>query len=251
MQAERLTRLGAVLAVMVLTGALMGAQRPVNRGRPTTRGSAANADSAAATQPARPGPGEWISVGDDAREDARARAFFGVWVGKDERPGHAARVVRRLPGEKEEHFGITLALALPADYTGEMHYREVLALPAKPKTWDRLNRALRELTVARTISADGRSATITETLYFAGGERILPLDGGDVENLPTPFVIWDFAEGDPPGDWTMECWLNEKYLGNFAFKVVEGRRADKEPIIEMDREMERFRPAKLGRMVLP
>jgi hypothetical protein len=129
-----------------------------------------------------------------------------------------------IPGTDDQHFGITLTLDMPADFEGELVYREKLTLPARPAKWDELNQSLRELLVARTISPDGKSSTITERMQYSGGLRVLPLDGTLMLEYPTPFVIWDFdPAGDPQGEWTMECWVNERPVGKFAFQVIKER----------------------------
>jgi hypothetical protein len=194
-----------------------------------------------ATQPTTQ-PGQWVDVG----KGVRARMFFGVWLDKDSednRPGHAARMVRLIPDTDEEHFGITLTLELPREFTGDLYFREKLTLPAKPRQWDQLNQAMREMLIDRTISPDGRSSTITETMRYAASMRILTFDNQPVGNYPTPFTTWDFdPAGDPPGEWSMECWLNNTYLGKHTFQVVRGKKGDMNPVMVPDEELEKARP---------
>src|SRR5688500_12701597 len=141
-------------------------------------------------------PGDWVTVA----SGMKAQAYLGFWRGGDARPGDAAKVVRLVkedPGEPQ--CGVALVLGMEEDFSGELVYRETLTLPRKPATWDELNESLHELRVSREISKDGRTSVMREAMTFDGGARALPLDGANVENMPTPFVMYDFDAGDPAG----------------------------------------------------
>jgi hypothetical protein len=215
--------------LVALTAFALAADRPRNsnsRSKPP------------ATQPATQ-PAQWINIG----KGIRARAFLGFWSGDNGRPGHAAKVVRLIPqSQSNNHFGFTLAVELPKDFTGDLRYKERLKLPQAPKTWTTDGGAgvVHEQGAIRTTSNDGRTTTVTETITYKTGTRQLAQQ--QIETDQTPFTTWDFAEGDPTGDWEMECWLNDQPLGKFSFKVVWGKPEDTDPVAEMDWDKEKTRP---------
>ena len=193
-------------------------------------------------------PGDWVTVA----KGVKAQAYLGFWRGDDARPGDAAKVVRLVKGDPgETHFGVALVLEMDEDFTGELVYRETLTLPRKPATWDELNESLRALRVSREISKDGRTSVMSEAIKFEGGARVLPLDGGNVENMPTPFVMYDFDAGDPAGKWVMECAINDVKIARFEFEVIEGKEGEQQLIVKPDEVMQKFKPAKLGAIWLP
>jgi len=196
-------------------------------------------------------PGGWVEVEDGVQ----VRAYLGFWrdndlkPNADGRPGEAAKVVRLVkdkPGDT--HFGVTVVFK--DEYSGQLNYRETVTLPAKPRTWDDLNESLRWLKVNRQLSPDGRSSTMTEQWDFIGGHRILPT--GDVAvNLPSPFVLYDFDAGDPPGKWVIDCWVNDARVGHFEFEVVAGKEGERDVVVVRDEAMQLQKPPDLKGMWLP
>ena len=189
-------------------------------------------------------PGEFVAV----NAKIGARAYLGFFR-DDDRPGDAAKVVRLLKEKPEQtHFGMAVELKLTEDFTGELRYREVLTLPRKPARWDELNASLWAMHVSRELSADGRASAMREVWRYEGGMRVIPIDGLAVENIPTPVVCYDFDAGDPAGTWTMECFLNDVKIASFEFDVVNGEAGDRELVVKPDPVMQKFKPAKVGRL---
>ena len=67
-----------------------------------------------------------------------------------------------------------------------------------------------------------------------------------MKNMPTPFVLYDFDSGDPPGKWTIECWLDEANLGKFDFEVIRGKPGETESVVVEDEVKARRRPPGKG-----
>jgi hypothetical protein len=181
--------------------------------------------------------GKWVDVG----HGVRARAFLGFWMGEN-RPGEAGKVVRLLRESEIEHFGVTIELEVPRGFTGELKYRERLALPKPARTWGELDEEMVRRGITREVSGDAHAATIREPLKYKNGVRVWP--SGDLmsRGQVAPFFTYTFDAGDPPGEWSVECWVNDKSIGRFRFEVVIPEDGVKEPVVVSDGERNRERP---------
>ncbi len=86
--------------------------------------------------------------------------------------------------------------------TGPVSFREILNLPRKPAGWPQVNDDSRKI----TVSPDERSATT---------ERTILLKDGWVGNM------WCVGEGDPLGPYSVDVFINDKFIKTFHFDVVK------------------------------
>lgn len=213
-------------ALLILLFAL---HHPVSASPPATTRPATQPYGDLLIEPFFPPPPGSVEVVPGLSVYAQFSAFR---EGKGEKaPGKPADVLRL---SDDPSYGIHLLFFPGADFKGgEVHYREVLTLPAKPGGWGEgfgphLARALRH---KRTISPDGRACTTEITLRVQPGQMVPSVttkepgpDGQEEEFLyllyPFPLGPWGLADDDPPGEWTIEAFVNDKPVARATFTVV-------------------------------
>lgn len=150
-------------------------------------------------------------------------AQFGFWNEQNgiKRPGVGRDSIQI--GDRSE-FGITIIFFQSPDFKGgEVRYREILTLPTKPQTWG--DEDFGDLPIAarpkRAISEDGRTCVTEHTITLKPGQ-IIPsfVEGESIWILaPFPINVWTLAPGDPPGEWKLEAFINDKSVLTTKFRV--------------------------------
>ena len=151
-------------------------------------------------------------------------------------PGKPTKLLRL---RDDPAYGVSLLFFPTQDFKGgEVRYRETLTLPAKPGGWDEgydeeLSRLLRH---KRTINPDGRACTTEITFPMRPGQMVPSIaadrDGREAEFYflyPFPVGPWGLAEDDPPGEWMIEAFVNDKPVAQATFQVIIAERPDNAP----------------------
>ena len=106
---------------------------------------------------------------------------------------------------------------------GDLTYREVFTLPAKPGHWG--SNGYQELPAKLRpkweISADGRVYTFEQKCRLKP-KQVLPTiesRNGIFVLSPYPLHSWTVAADDPPGDWVMEAFVNDAPVAKATFLV--------------------------------
>lgn len=130
------------------------------------------------------------------------RSHFGVFgiIAKDDQSGEKFQITDTVPLVEGQAYGWIIKLGPGAI---KVNVKEVFELPAKPDTWGSA-----EASEVREISRDGRISTT---------EKMVVVEDGFIQNF------WSVAIGDPPGDYVIRIYVDDRLLETFRFKIVEMR----------------------------
>jgi hypothetical protein len=135
-------------------------------------------------------------------EETREQSHFGIFgiITKNDQGDDKFQITDTVPLVEGQAYGWIIKLGPGVE---QVNVKEVFELPAKPETW-----GSGETGVEHEISRDGRISTT---------EKMMVVEDGFIQNY------WSVAAGDPPGDYVIRVYADDRLLETFRFKVVEMR----------------------------